>query len=271
MENFNALLTLSELKTLYSGKPVGICPLYNGVLYSSKIFEATGNPITIPEYDKLIKLKTKFSPIQEGTGDPSPENVRPISGWSSVKVTVSNESESHDYTIPLPETIYGGTVDAVTGVGRMDYKLIEFNGTESWIYRTETDYFEANLFEANQYLPSSMSNIAQAKNTQYISLLNIGNAYSEAEDNIGWVFATETVRVPAARIRIRSITSVDALKTFLSAQQTKGTPLQICYQLAEPEPFKVSQISIPSLGNENTIFTTGENMDIIYKVGSFWG
>lgn len=86
MENFNALLTLSELKTLYSGKPVGICPLYNGVLDITKTFEATGNPITIPEYKSLVKLTTKFSPKQAGSGDPSPENVRPISGWDEVVV-----------------------------------------------------------------------------------------------------------------------------------------------------------------------------------------
>lgn len=87
MENFNALLTLSELKTLYSGKPVGICPLYKGVLSTTKSFEATGNPITIPEYKELVKLTTQFSPKQAGTGDPSPENVRAISGWDEVAVT----------------------------------------------------------------------------------------------------------------------------------------------------------------------------------------
>lgn len=59
---FNALLNLRELKELYSGKPVCVCPLYNGVINNPKIFEATGNPIVLPEYKSLVKLKTTFSP-----------------------------------------------------------------------------------------------------------------------------------------------------------------------------------------------------------------
>ena len=32
-------------------------------------------------------LKVNFSPVQSGSGDPSPDNVRPISGWTECKVT----------------------------------------------------------------------------------------------------------------------------------------------------------------------------------------
>ena len=166
-------------------------------------------------------------------------------------------------TLALPETIYGGTVDAVTGVGRMDYKFIELNGTEDWIYRTDKGYFDFNLFKENQYLPSSMGNIAQAKNTQYISHLNIGNPYSEAEENIGWVFATEASRVPSVRIRINAITSVETLKTFLSTQQTEGTPVQVCYQLAEPEPFQATgNQALPDVAGLNTVYTDGDSLDV---------
>ena len=84
---FNALLNLRELKELYSGKPVCVCPLYKGVINAQKTFEATGNPIILPEYKSLVKLKTTFSPKQTGTGDPSPENVRNITGWDEVKMT----------------------------------------------------------------------------------------------------------------------------------------------------------------------------------------
>lgn len=36
---------------------------------------------------KLKECKIHFTPIQEGSGDPSPENVRPITGWDGVTVT----------------------------------------------------------------------------------------------------------------------------------------------------------------------------------------
>lgn len=34
----------------------------------------------------INSLKTHFLPIQEGEGDPSPENVRPITGWNRIKI-----------------------------------------------------------------------------------------------------------------------------------------------------------------------------------------
>lgn len=41
---------------------------------------------------KLKECKIHFTPVQEGTGDPSPDNVRPISGWDSVDVTVCGKN-----------------------------------------------------------------------------------------------------------------------------------------------------------------------------------
>ena len=37
----------------------------------------------------MPKLEVAIEPVQEGSGDPSPENIRPISGWSAVDVSVS--------------------------------------------------------------------------------------------------------------------------------------------------------------------------------------
>ena len=49
---------------------------------------ATGNPLSfVTDLAKpLSRLAASFLPVQSGTGDPSPENVRPISGWSGVTV-----------------------------------------------------------------------------------------------------------------------------------------------------------------------------------------
>lgn len=265
---FNALLNLNELKELYSGKPVCVCPLYNGVLNTSKTFEATGNPITIPEYKQLVKLKTTFSPKQAGTGDPSPDNVRTISGWDSVKVTVSNESESHDYNITLPETIYGGTVDAVSGEGEKTWEILELNGTENWnncTFDGKPGFYAANL------LGKGGETYARVE-----GLCNITTVYENSDfpytasnyiwcgvnnKNVYWVGAANLLNTP----------TISEFKSYLATQAAAGTPVTICYKLATPEPFEISQVSIPSLGGENKFFTNGENMDIIYKENSFWG
>ena len=49
---------------------------------------ATGNPVTF-ETDLARPLKSliaNFLPIQSGTGDPSPTNIRPITGWTGLDV-----------------------------------------------------------------------------------------------------------------------------------------------------------------------------------------
>lgn len=40
----------------------------------------------------LKKCVVSFAPIQEGSGDPSPDNIRPISGWDGVSVYHTNEN-----------------------------------------------------------------------------------------------------------------------------------------------------------------------------------
>lgn len=50
-------------------------------------FTAEGNPVTCqPVEGYPLDVKVNFEPIQAGEGDPSPENVRPISGWDGLQV-----------------------------------------------------------------------------------------------------------------------------------------------------------------------------------------
>lgn len=61
-----------------------------GAMAGGKLVEdtATGNPLTfITDVSKPLKsLLVPFLPVQSGSGDPSPENIRPIVAWDGVKV-----------------------------------------------------------------------------------------------------------------------------------------------------------------------------------------
>lgn len=273
METFNTLLSLRELKDHYSENPVGICPLYKGSIGVSKRFEISGNPVVLPEYISLEKLNIEFLPKQAGTGDPSPENVRPISGWGSVKVTVSNGSASHDYDVPLPETIYGGTVDAVTGVGSKEWYNAVFTGEENWLtwgYNLTDGVTGLYLFLNNEYPKNTYPEISYCPILPYSRL---------AFNNVtGQRVAGSTTPYFVMSFPTEFFTGVTSTEevvpywiSYLKTQYEAGTPVTFCYKLATPEPFKFSKISIPSLIGENTFFTNGESMDIIYKESSFWG
>lgn len=263
---FNTLLSLRELKDHYSENPVGICPLYKGSIGVSKRFEISGNPVIIPAYNSLEKLNIKFSPKQAGSGDPSPENVRAISGWGSVKVTVSNGGASHDYDVTLPEIIYGGTVDAVTGVGSNEWGIVtltsDFLATNTWTYGAAGVQTSPIIYGK---IPMANDSVGDIYCTHF------KRANKLPIENLEYWSNTEYFGGTRIAIRNDEWTSLEAAKAWLDAQSDAGTPVQVAYKLATPEPFEFSKISIPSLIGENTFFTNGENMDIIYKESSFWG
>lgn len=55
--------------------------------------EETGNPVVFyPVADYPLGVTASWEPVQEGSGDPSPDNVRPIKGRDSVTVTRCGEN-----------------------------------------------------------------------------------------------------------------------------------------------------------------------------------
>ena len=64
--------------------------LWLGGVAANKTVEdtASGNPVSfVTDLAKpLSRLVASFLPVQSGTGDPSPENVRPITGWTGLNV-----------------------------------------------------------------------------------------------------------------------------------------------------------------------------------------
>ena len=310
MENFNALLTLSELKTLYSNKPVGICPLYKGSIGATKRFEASGNPVVIPEYVALEKLNIKFSPKQGGTGDPSPENVRPISGRDSVQVTRCGKNlfggEENLWVAQTGEqTIKGAYSSLLIPCKEGDVFTLStsaqfapapgnvgcicfYNLENEFVYRFAVTY--GNSF--NRLTPPGASYVRAScyhpdKDKIQFELGSTPTPYEPYQGETYAITLHETIYGGT----VDAVTGVgskeweyiasyngEALpgewisdRDVYSAGTTPTTGAQVAYKLATPELFKVSQISIPSLGSENTFFTNGENLDIIYKVNSFWG
>ena len=85
-----------------------------------------------------LPLKTcevAIEPVQEGSGTQSPTNIRKISGWGSVNLILSPTTTAADgqtFAIQMPETIYGGTLDVLTGTLTVDRIGKVFDGTEAW-------------------------------------------------------------------------------------------------------------------------------------------
>lgn len=102
------------------------------------------NPLTFKSNmtTKLKEEKVYFTPIQEGTGDPSPDNVRPILGWDGVTLNVNGTT----ITIPFPQTIYGGYVDLVNGEVVEEHTAVTLDGENVKVNRG--NYSTTNFYGA---------------------------------------------------------------------------------------------------------------------------
>lgn len=74
----------------------------------------------------IRSLRVDMRPIQEGSGDPSPTNIRPFAGRTAVTLWRESEydpSADPAIVVQLGETIYCGTVDVTGGKISIDRKL----------------------------------------------------------------------------------------------------------------------------------------------------
>jgi hypothetical protein len=93
---------------------------------------ATFNASALP----IPSLTVGIEATQSGSGDPSPQNVRPIIGVSAVNVYDGPTTDPQDatvYTIDLGGTRYGGTLDVVSGKLVVTHIIIKAD-TLNWYY-----------------------------------------------------------------------------------------------------------------------------------------
>ena len=326
--------------------------------------EETGNPVVCyPVSGYPLGCKVSWEPTQEGTGDPSPENVRPIKGRDSVTVTRCGEnllnpslfqnnkyqnfnttanyyeiSNSSGYwisgiqpcspnttyrfnknievgcfydekknvigtagfdftfktpakcayycvnfssgstpygtpviataskstapttyapyigqtaTLTLPETIYGGTVDAVTGEGLGMWKLLTLDGTEPWnaVGSGDTLYFQCTSI--------SIGTRALSRD-DYCTTFPIASV--SGSNTVQGVNGWKT----SLYLRWSTFADVAALKSYLAAQYAAGTPVQVCYKLETPTPFTATGAQpILALSGVNTVVTDADSATVI--------
>lgn len=154
-------------------------------------------------------------------------------------------------TLTLPRTIYGGTVDAVTGEGQETWETVTLDGTENWKQNTSVSYpyFIAPILHLGAFTLGSLRGICTAFPLADINASTNNNGFN------GWN--------TALYIRWESLSTVDALKSYLATQYAAGTPVQICYKPKAPTSFPATGSQpIPALSGVNTVLTDADSATI---------
>ena len=100
-------------------------------------FEASGAVVTCtPVAGYPLHVVSQITPVQAGEGDPSPENVRPISGWDAANVWVGGENLLN----PSGREII--TNDTFTNTSKRN-----LNGNKLYVGLARNNYFKASAIE----------------------------------------------------------------------------------------------------------------------------
>jgi hypothetical protein len=153
-------------------------------------------------------------------------------------------------TLTLPRTIYGGTVDAVSGEGLGVWKLLTLDGTEPWnaVGSGDTLYFQSTSISIGTRVLSR---------GDYCTTFPIASFSSS--NTVQGVSGWKT----SLYLRWSTFADVAALKSYLAAQYAAGTPVQVCYKLATPTPFTATGAQpIPALSGTNTVITDVDSVTV---------
>lgn len=170
------------------------------------------------------------------TGDTAPSEYQPYTGQT--------------ITLKLPQTIYGGSVDAVTGEGRREWELLTLDGDKmkatgsaSSIYYNFPQNVTSKI-EESSLLPSSHF-------PSYIFKLN---------PKYNFIFCMQD------QLLKFGFNTVDDFNSYLAAQYAAGTPVQVAYKLADSVPFTATGAqSISALSGTNTVLTDADTLTVAGK------
>ena len=158
--------------------------------------------------------------------------------------------------LTLPETIYGGTVDAVSGVGEKTWEFMEFDGTENWLsYNNSSDVVKTFYVD-----------IGVESYTNYINILcdRASFLFSTWNKDEPWTIGSSSLS-NAIYISVPNdvASTVEQWKSYLAAQASAGTPVQVAYKLATPSAFTSDGYkTIQPLEGVNTIYSNTDSVTV---------
>ena len=199
---------------------------------SGTIASFTDGSDVLPAKSVLVTL----NPKQSGSGTPSPSNVRPISGWDEVEVVVSPTQSADDgttYQTTLPQTVYGGTLDVVSGVLTVDRAMVDL-GTLTWVSLSWG--YRSTALQTVAKKPSSNAQVANLLAEKYAT-----QSYESS--------ATNGISL-----------SVDG---YLAVTTTVSPSGQLVYDLATPTTIQCDPQTVQTLIGDNNVWG-GSGVSIDY-------
>lgn len=189
----------------------------------------------------LNALKVSVEAVQSGSGDPSPSNIRPISGWNSGEITVcddiQNPTKTKTITLNFSQTIYGGEWDVVNG---------EMNNQYGYLSLNASDYNWTAGYWGNGYRYFTTNSISDAKNNQNCK----SSIYPKNPILQSLGITIDTANSPKqVDVRTQDFETLQEWIDFLSQN-----PVDVIYELATPTTTTQQPLSVRMLDGANNVY-----------------
>lgn len=216
-----------------------------------------------------MSVIAKIKAVQEGTGDPTPANIRPITGWTGVTVTHTGENTENTYAITFPEntgTVYGGELNVTTGLLTIDKFLYVYDGTESFFKSgSALNGFFNKLTDATPHddwpLMFNYTN-AQSLTDEAASFLICTISSTTYKDNYGYCYIDSGHNFNVDPDIFG--TTVDSFKAKLAELYAAETPLSVFCRIATPITVQLTPTEIDSFIGENNLYADTGNIAVSY-------
>ena len=265
-QNFNAATGYYEVASEDGYWISGIQPCspnttyrFNKNVEGGCFYDEKKNVIGIVGFDFTFKTPAKcaYYCVNFSSGS-TPYGTPVIATVSESTPTTYAPYTGQTTALTLPHTIYGGTVDAVTGEGQETRKLITLDGTEAWTVSGKFLDDKSDWYYVSSRIPGAVNESPRKGN-------EICSHYPHAD--VANNNAVKGCAIVWGAIRVRWGDTIpdnaDGWKSYLSAQYAAGTPVQVAYKLAEPIPFTATGAQpIPALSGANTVLTDADKLTV---------
>ena len=207
-----------------------------------------------PAKDVTIAIE----PVQAGSGDPSPTNVRPISGWTGANVVLSPTTDAQDGTTypiswqSVAGTVYGGTLDVTTGVLTVTMAEVDL-GTRGWA-ASSNGRFSSSILSPTAKTFSNPALISPVICSHYATS-SPNKTYDHSKDNI------VALNVDGKVLLYSSSHVGESAATFKAAM----SGVQLVYELATPQTYQLTPVEIEMLLGDNNVWADTGDSTVTYR------
>lgn len=224
-----------------------------------------GSPATFPDGADGIPVKSltvSITPAQAGSGTPSVDNVRLITGFTACNLTANGTT----IQIAFPAeagTVYLGELDVTAGTLTVSGAFRAFDGTESWGTYSQPGY------PTRKYFYRDLGTGANTTDRDYIlcscyEYANVSSQTSVRGARIAHRSASNDDSVFVRPVGVSDM-NVNDFKELLASLHADGTPMQIVCKLLTPTVYQLTPQEVNTILGNNSFSADCGDIEVEYR------